>query len=286
MKYSIVEANIVGDNSTYIMPIHIHVILQLLPRLAVLRFSGEFRCFATQPPLPLPIAKREIRTLCFDFIHLDLIECVLEMLHYAKFVELKGEYVEGSVNAPRTAGRVGALQLCTHPRWLDTILKLFAPSYLTSAGLAFSGTPSVDSHELEGFMQVYGPHLRYLTLQLPPAGFAPTLPDAALEPCIRLESLALGAPRTTTASVHRILRTSPTGLRELRLSLREDGIWSDGDWKRLRHDLIEHAHLEVLVLERVKGSVRSAIPTGMQPGIRNLLSTRLNDIVRFYPGTS
>lgn len=281
LSHAIVDFVIIGDMSTYIMPVHVHTVTMLLPRLESLRFSGLFQSFAPRPALPLAIRKRQLATLRFDFIHLDLIECVLEMLDTVGEVVLEGPYVEGSVNAPRNAGRVRALRVRTRPQWLASMCQLFQPSSLTSADIAVDA-PSLNAYDLERFLQTYGWNLRRLSLQLPPRSLAPTLPVHALDSCTKLVAFTLTLPRRDTWSMaHHLIRASPSSLRELRLIVRSDGTWGDEDWRRLAVDLEDHAQLERFDIEYTVADSSTPVSHEMQQHIRTVLSPQLSTILHF-----
>lgn len=156
-------------------PTLIHDTVTALPELQIVHFAGAFKWFPTSSVLLPPGPRRHLEQLHFGLLHVDLVECVLEMFASVGTLYVAGRYVDGGLLDPRIPGRVSALVLRTEPQFICAMQRLLQPSALTSLTLDFTGYEPVNAHDIDQFLQTYGRNLEHFTLILPGGAFAGAL---------------------------------------------------------------------------------------------------------------
>ena len=176
---SCIVAFAISDDGHSLTPLAIHSAIFSLPSLRILHFSGSFSSFySSSEALPPRPSRRRLSSLEFTSLHLDLMECALEIFDFVETLAVCGSYIGGSINDPRMPGRAGTLTLSIDPSFLPAMHHVLQPSYLTNVLLDLRSRPALNVHFLGQFLQTYGKHLQELTVILPSHGMRrPVIPS-------------------------------------------------------------------------------------------------------------
>lgn len=278
LSHYVVECHIVDDEARVLTPNALYNTILLLPRLQALVFVGPFRMFSSSTVLPPSRARHPLRSLRFEFLHVDLVESVLELFKRVDDLYINGRYIDGSLAAPRIVGEVRHLHVRLDSRYLCAMLKLFRPSCLASIELDCTPAAPVKPHDLDQFLQIYGAAIEKLTLKLPQAGVEPARSIASLGACAKLQeiSLSMSAQRAHAS----LLPSVPPQVRRVRLDFTDaHGSFAHRcQWETLEAALAHAERLQVLELRFA--AFDGAVPQDHADAIRGRLSPRLRRIVR------
>lgn len=169
----VTEFQILDDEIRLPKPSVVYNTVLRLPNLKTLSFIGPFRTFSSSTVLLPPGPRRTLATLRFQYLHVDLVESVLELFRSVEDLHITGRYIDGSLATPRIVGEVQNLHIRIDPQFFCATLKLFRPSCLKSIELDCGAGYPVRPHDIDQFLQIYGGRIEKLVLKLPGGGLTP-----------------------------------------------------------------------------------------------------------------
>ena len=161
------------DDRRELFPSFLYNAVLLLPNLTTFHFIGSFSSFSSGTSWLPRGPRRPIKTISFENLHLDLVECVLELFGAVDRLRISGRYVDGNLATPRIMGEVKNLYIQLGQGLHIDRLMLFQPSCLSSVEINSGHHGSVASYELDRFLQINGGHIEKLTILLPAGGLQP-----------------------------------------------------------------------------------------------------------------